>query len=185
MSRSWSTLSEAERRHARRGFALSIAADALAAAEEPPEGVRPPRFDQLYAAARDPLAALTPALAAALAADDRARAAFEALLREGATCWFPAAAAAAGPAGLDVREEEGFRIWLRPSSAGHDQVYVLIRVAEGHDATPKAIVAVPPVEPPVCAPLPEDIDGVYQLIEREDSPLVRAIRDPASRLALR
>ena len=185
MSRSWSTLSEAEQERVRRSLALSVAADALAAPEEPPEGVRPPRFDRLYAAARDPLAALTPALAAVLAADDRARAAFEALLREGAACWFPPAAAAAGPAGLDAREEEGCRIWLRPSSAGHDQVYVLIRAAEGRDAKPTAIVAIPPREPPVCAPLPEDIDGVYQLIEREDSPLVRSIRDPASRLALR
>lgn len=185
MSRSWSTLSEPERERVRRGFARSVAADALAALEEAPEGVRPPRFDQLYAASRHPLAALTPPLAAALATDGRARAAFEALLREGAACWFPPAAAAAGPADLDAREEEGFRIRLRSSSAGHGQVYVLIRTAEGCGVRPTALVAVPPAGPPVCAPLPEDIDGVYQLIEREGSPLVQTIRDPASRLALR
>ena len=185
MSRSWSTLSEPVRQRLRGRFALSVAADALAAPEEPPKEVRPPRFDQLHAAARDPLTALTEPLAAALAADDRARAAFEALLRDGAVCWFPLAAAAAGAAGLDAREEAGFRIRLRPSSAGHDQVYVLIHAGEGRDVKPRAIVALPSVGPPVCVPLPEDIDGVYQLIEREDSPLVRAIRDPASKLALR
>ena len=185
MSGSWSTLSEPERRRRRRRFALDVAADALTAQEAPPEGVRPPRFDQIYAAARDPVAALTEPLAAALAADGRARTAFEALLRDGAVCWFPLAAAAATPAGLDAREESGFRIWLRPSSAGEDQVYVLIRDREERDVRPMAIIALPPTGPPVCAPLPEDIDGVYQLIEREDSPLVRAIRDPASKVALR
>lgn len=185
MSRRWSTLSEPERGRVQRRFALSLAADALAAPEEPPEGVRPPRFDQLYAAARGPLTALTEPLAAALAADAGARATFEALLRDGSLCWFPLAAAAAGQAGLDAREEAGFRIWIRRSSAGNDQVYVLIRAGEGADARPTAVVALPPDGPPVCAPLPDDIDGVYQLIEREDSPLVRAIRDPASKLALR
>lgn len=185
MSRRWSTFSEPERGRMRRRFALSLAADALAAPDEPPGGFRPPSFDQLYAAARDPSAALTEPLAAALAADSRARAKFEALLRDGSVCWFPLAAAAAGEAGLDAREEAGFRIWIRPSSAGNDQVYVLIRAAQSAVAKPTAVVALPPAGPPVCAPLPDDIDGVYQLIEREDSPLVRAIRDPASKLALR
>ena len=131
MSRSWSILSERQRERMRHRFALNLAADALVAPEEPPEGIRPARFDQLYAAARDPLTGLTEPVVAALSADDRGRAAYEALLRDGAVCWFPPAAAAAGPAGLDAREEAGFRIWLRPSSAGHDQVYVLIRAAEG------------------------------------------------------
>ena len=185
MSPSWSSLPEPVRERMRRRFALSVAADALAAPEEPPSEIRPPRFDELHAAARDPLAALTEPLAAALAADGRARAAFEALLRDGAVCWFPLAAAAAGPGGLDSREEAGFRIRLRPSSAGHDQVYVLIDAGERGDVGPRAIVALPPAGPPVCVALPEDIDGVYQLIELEDSPLVRAIRDPASKLALR
>ena len=185
MSRKWSTLSEPERDGVQRRFALSLAADALAAPEEPPEGVTRTRFNQLYAAARDPLAALTRPLATALAADPGARASFAALLQDGSVCWFPLAAAAAGPAGLDAREEAGFRIWVRPSSAGKHQVYVLIRAAEGLAAKPTAIVALPPAGPPACAPLPDDIDGVYQLIEREDSPLVRAIRDPASKLALR
>lgn len=185
MSRKWSTLSEPERDRAERRFALSLAADALAAQDEPPEGVRTPRFDELYAAARDPLTALTQPLAAALAGNARVRERFEALLREAAVCWFPLAAAAAGPHGLDVREEEGFRIRILPSSAGNHQVYLLIEAAEGRVDSPTAIVALPPAELPVCAQLPDDIDGVYQLIEREDSPLVRAIRDPASKIALR
>ena len=185
MSRSWNALSELERERAGRRFALELAADALAAPEEPPEGDRPPRFEELFAAARDPLVGLTKPLAAALAAHADARASFEALLRERSVCWFPLAAAAAGPEGLAAREEEGFRIWVRPSSAGKKQVYVLIQTAEGLAARPTAIVALPPSGPPACAPLPDDIDGVYQLIEREDSPLVCAIRDPASKLALR
>ncbi len=169
-----------------RRFAVELAVDELTGQEAPPGfGARPPRFDELHAAARDPSARLDAPLARALGFDSEARVSFEALLSDCAVCWFPAAAAAAGGEGLDAREEAGFRVWVRPSSAGEGQVYVLIRVAEGSALGPSSLVALPPDGEPVCAALPEDIDGVYQLIEREDSGLVRAIRDPASKLALR
>ena len=64
-------------------------------------------------------------------------------------------------------------------------MYLLIHAVEGIDAKPSVLVAMPPDGPPVRVALPEDIDGVYQLIAREDSALVRAVRDPDSRLALR
>ena len=83
-----------------------------------------------------------------------------------------------------MRAEDGFSVQILPSSAEGDQVYVLIHCAEGRDAKPSALVVFPAKGAPVRAVLPEDIDGVYQLVERRDSPLVRAIRDPASRLAL-
>lgn len=186
MSRSWSAIPETKRAGMSRRFALSIAVDELAAPEPPADAAaRPPRFDELLAAAADPADRLAGSLARALDSDAGARAAFEALVRDHALCWFPAAAAAAGEEGLDAREEAGFRVWIRPSSAGPDQVYVLIRAGEGGGGPPAALVAFPPEAPPVCAALPEGIDGVHQLIERADSPLVRAIRDPASTLALR
>ena len=84
-----------------------------------------------------------------------------------------------------MREEDGFRIWISPSSTGDDQVYVLIRAAEARIGTPSVLVALPSKGQPVCAALPEAIDGVYQLIERADSALVRALRDSSSKLALR
>lgn len=180
MSRRWSTMAETETAAVRRRFAAALAADELAAPEAP-HGARPPRFDELYAAALDPVAGL----GGALAADAGARAEFEAVLRDVSVCWFPVAAAAAGGDGLDSREEQGFRIWVRPSSAEDGQVYVLIRAAEGIDAKPSALVVMPPDGRPVSVALPEGIDGVYQLIAREDSALVRAVRDPGSRLALR
>ena len=100
-------------------------------------------------------------------------------------CWFPVAAAAAGEEGPGRREAGGFRPDPRPSlGAGAGQVYVLIRVEDGRDAKPAAFVALPPDGPSLRVPLPEAIEGVYQLIEQEDSALVRAIRDPASKLAL-
>ena len=184
MSRRWSTMAETETDAVRRRFAAALAADELAAPEAP-HGARPPRFDELYAAALDPVAGLGGALAGALAADAGARVEFEAVLRDVSVCWFPVAAAAAGGDGLDSREEQGFRIWVRPSSAGDGQVYVLVRAAEGIDAEPSALVVMPPDGRPVSVALPEGIDGVYQLIAREDSALVRAVRDPGSRLALR
>ena len=183
MSRRWNAMSEAERAGLRRRFALALAADELAP-PDPPPGTRPPRFDELYAAALDPVSALDASLSDALTDDAAARATFEAVLRDNALCWFPVAAAAAGGAD-DMREEDGFRVWVCPSSVGDGQVYVLVRAAEGRTGKPTELVALPPDGPPEFVALPEDIDGVYQVIAREESVLVRAIRDPASKLALR
>lgn len=185
MSRRWSMIGEAERSAMAQRFAVDLGVDELVS-EEAPAAVaeRPLRFDELYAAAVDPIGSLDERLSNMLAGDATLRATFEAILRDRALCWFPAAAAASS-GDMDMREEDGFQIWIRPSSAGGDQVYVLIRSAEGQTGTPSALVALPPKDPPVRAPLPEEIDGIHQLIERADSALVRAIQDPASKLALR
>ena len=185
----WSAIPRARRDAMRRRFADLLAADLLAEPDEPPPlaaKMRPVRFDELYEAASNPAAPIAPRVAGALGADPGGvRAEFEALLEANAACWFPAAAAAAGEEGLDRREADGGRIDIRPSAAGDGQVYVLIRTGDGARHTkPVALVAVPPNGPPLRAPLPEDIEGVYQLIEHEDSALVRALRDPASKLAL-
>lgn len=184
MNGRWNSMSEAERAGLRRRFALALAADELAA-PDPPAGTRPPRFDELYTAALDPVSTLDASLSGFLTADAAARSAFEAVLRDNALCWFPVAAAAGGGSADDVREEGGFRVWIRPSSAGDGQVYVLVRAAEGRAGKPAALVALPPGGPPASVALPGDIDGVHQVIAREDSALVRAIRDPAAKLALR
>ena len=185
MSWRWGMMGEAERAPMAQRFAADLAADELASGEAPAAAAeRPLRFDELYTAAVDPIGALGKRLLEEMAEDAASRAVFEAVLQDRALCWFPAAAAASG-GDLDMREEDGFRIWVRPSSAGGDQVYVLIRATEGRTGTPSALVALPPEGPPASAALPEAIDGVYQLIERADSALVRAIRDSASKLALR
>ena len=185
MSRRWSMMNDAERAAMSCCFAAELAADELAAGEaRAEEEGRPLRFDELHAAAMDPIAALGESVSARLAACAESRAEFEAVLRDCAICWYPAAAAAAGGE-LDSREGEGFRIWIRPSSAGSDQVYVLIRAEQGRAGTPVSLVALPPDGPHTSTALPEAIDGVYQLIERTDSALVRAIRNSASKFALR
>ena len=188
-NRKWNAIAPARRDTMRRRFAVRFAADLLAepdALPAPPEAEpRPVRFDELYEAASNPSAPVAGRVAAALEADPDLRAEFEALLEVCAMGWFPVAAAAAGEEGLDRRETDGFRIDVRPSAVGAGQVYVLIRVEDGRDAKPAALVAMPPDGPPLRVPLPEDIEGVYQLIEHEGSALVRAIRDPASKLALR
>ena len=187
MNGKWSAIPPARRDAMRRRFTVLFAADLLAEPDAPPAppetGTRPLRFDELYEAATNPSVPLTGRVAGALEADPDLRAEFEALLEAHAVCWFPVAAAAAGEEGLGRREADGFRIHVRPSAAGAGQVYVLIRVEDG-DAKPAALVALPPDGPSLRVPLPEAIEGVYQLIEQEDSALVRAIRDPASKLAL-
>lgn len=184
MSRFWSAVPDSEREALYRRLALDLAIDDLVPAEAAAV-TRPPRFDELYAAALDPDAEPAPSFAAGFAAHPDSQRAFESLLRDTAICWFPAAAAAAdGDEGLVAREEEGFEISIRPSSADRDQVYILVELAEGRDVKPVALVAIPAHGTPVRATLPEDIDGVYQLIELGDAAIVRAIRDPASKLAL-
>ena len=184
MSPRWSEMEEDERTELRLHLAVDLAADELAFAPAPADTARRPRFDEIHAAALNPAEAMDEFLTAALTGDIETRATFETLVREAALCWFPAAAAAADGEGLEGRAEDGFSIQILPSSAEGDQVYVLIRCAEGRDARPSALVVFPAKGAPVRAVLPEDIDGVYQLVEHGDSPLVRAIRDPASRLAL-
>ena len=185
----WSAIPPARRDAMRRRFAALLAADLLAEPDEPPPlaaKTRPVRFDELYEAASNPTAPIAPRVANALEAGSGGpRAEFEALLEANAAFWFPVAAAASGEEGLDRREASGARIDIRPSAAGEGQVYVLVRTEDGARHTkPVALVAVPPNGPPLRAPLPEDIEGVHQLIEHEDSALVRALRDPASKLAL-
>ena len=184
MSRRWSEMTEEKRTELRLHLAVDLAADELASAPAPADTARRPRFDEIHAAALNPAEAMDESLTAALTADAEARETFEALLRDAALCWFPAAAAAADGEGLDMRAEDGFSVQILPSSAEGDQVYLLIRCAEGRDSKPSALIVFPAKGAPVRAVLPEDIDGVYQLVEHRDSLLVRAIRDPASRLAL-
>lgn len=184
MSRGWSGMSEVEREQLRLRLALDLAVDELVSVPEDATA-RKPVFNEIRAAALEPARAMDEFLKASLTADSELRATFELLVCDAALCWFPAAAAAAADGeGLEAREEAGFSVQVHPSSAECDQVYLLIRCAEGRDEKPSALLAFPADGAPVRAALPEDIDGVHQLVERRNSPLVRAIRDPASRLAL-
>ena len=185
MSRYWSAVPNAEREALYRRLALELAVDEMVPGDAEAVVTRPPRFDELYAAALDLDSVLALSFTAGLAAHAGSRRVFESLLRDTAVCWFPAAAAAAGVGeGLVAREEDGFKISIRPSSADGDQVYILVQIAEGRDIKPVALVAIPASGAPLRAVLPEEIDGVYQLIELGDSEIARAIRDPASKLAL-
>ena len=185
MSKNWNEIPDVEKQEMSHRFDVLLAADLLIDPEEPPrEEDRPVRFDEIYEIATNPGAIIDVRVANAFKTDARSRRDFEALLKSTAVCWFPVAAAAAGIDGLNEREDDGFGLRIRASSAGDDQVYVMIRLKEGQVNPPTALVAISPDESPVRIPLPEEIDGVYQLIEAVDSPIVRAIRDPKSRLAL-
>lgn len=185
MSRKWNEIPDVEKQQMRDRFDVLLTADLLIEPDEPLQAEeRPVRFDEIYRIATDPMALIDPRISEALETDARLKQDFEGLLETASICFFPVAAAAAGTDGLVEREEDGFRLRVRASSAGDDQVYVTIRLKEGWDRLPTAFVALPQGHAPVRVPLPEDIDGVYQLIEAADSTIVEAIRDPKSRLAL-
>lgn len=185
MSRKWNEIPEAEKQVMRHRFDVLLTADLLVDSEDPPrEDTRPVLFDEIYRIATDPAASIDGRISNALETDAALKVDFEALLESTAICWFPVAAAAGGLDGLTEREEDGFQIRLRPTSAGDDQVYVLIRLKEGWDRPPTALAVLPPDGAPARVLLPEEIDGVYQLVEATDSVLVKAIGDPKSKLAL-
>ena len=185
MSKNWLEISVEEKQSMRQRFDLLHAADMLADTEElRDQEERPVRFDEIYSVATDPNAVIDSRISTALSTNASLKLDFEALLELNAICWFPVAVAAAGVDALEEREENGFSIRIRRTRAADDQVYVLIRLKEGWEELPKALVAIPNDGSPVRLTLPEEIDGVYQLIEAANSLLVAAIGDPKSRLAL-
>ena len=184
MSPRWSEMEEDERTELRLHLALDLASDELASAPEPADTARRPRFDEIHAAALNPAEAMDESLTAALTGDIEARATFETLVREAALCWFPAAAAAAD--GEGTRYARGRRVFDSDSPVerrGRSGLRVDPLRGRPRRQTLGA-GRVSGQRRPRARGAARRHRRVYQLVEHRDSPLVRAIRDPASRLAL-
>jgi hypothetical protein len=179
MSASWSVLGAEGQRIAQRQFVEREAADRLLAGSDP--GTRRPGFADLYAWATDPDRAFGPAEREALLRDSLLRRSFALLVARLASLRVEAAAAAASGR-LDARSGRGLSVRLVASRADPMQVYVVIEIEPGVPAS--LLLVLRDGVPAARLALPASIDGHVQLIEASDSPLVAALRDPATELVL-
>jgi len=194
MSMKWSELSEEARAEIGRDLDAALTADLLSEPAAPAaaeasysavDEVAPRvRFHDLYAALNGPESRMPPRIARGLLVDRRLRADFDALVRATALTTAPAAAAAAGVGQLDGREEADFSLRLTPSRADGTQIYVTLRPKTAFDRPPGFLLAMPADGAPIKAALPEEIDGVYQLLLEEGDPLISALRDPKTEIAI-
>ncbi len=114
------------------------------------------------------------AIERALGDDAELRAAFDRLLDKTAV---PALAAAAASDDAFSRTAQGYRLRLERSRAEPTQFYVIIEpLAEG-GTPPRALFIRFPDNRRRKFVLPEEHEGVIQLIESEDSEIVQSLRD--------
>jgi hypothetical protein len=179
MSASWSALGVEGQRFAARHFAEREAADELLVMSEPQ--TRRPTFTDLYAWATDPEHAFGSAEREALLRDPVLRRSFTLLVGRLASLRVPAAAAASSGR-LDARSGQGVSVRLVPSRADPKQVYVLLEIER--DVQASLLLVLRDGVPVARLALPETPDGHLQVIEANDSPLVGALRDPATELVL-
>ena len=179
MSASWSALGAEGQRIAQRQFAEREAADQLLAASDP--GTRRPGFADLYAWATDPDRAFGHAEREALLRDPVLRRSFALLVARVASLRVPAAAAASSGR-LDTRSGPGLGVRLVASRADPMQVYVLLEIQRGVQAS--LLLVLRDGVPAARLALPPTTDGHLQFIEASDSPLVAALRDPSTELVL-
>jgi len=94
-----------------------------------------------------------------------------------------AAAAAAASTQLSNRDGMGWRIQLKPSKAKPDQTYLVFEWSNLTKAPPRILYVYGADDSlPLSCELGEAHEGKIQKILVEDSELVRALRDPASKV---
>jgi len=111
-----------------------------------------------------------------LATDSNVSADFERLLENRATAYFPRAAAAASTGAMEQRQVAGARIFLRPSHADDDQVYLIVAL-DDPTAAPQMLIALRSGEAPERAQLPGFKNGRAQLLLDKSAALVQAFQD--------
>lgn len=144
-------------------------ADAGGAAQAPQR----PSFAELYAYANGGAAPAN--LLQALTKNADVACDFQRLLENRAAVHFPRAAAASTGA-MEQRQVPGARMFLRPSRADDDQVYLIVALDDPASA-PTTMIALRVDQPPERAVLPAFKDGRAQLLLDKSSALVQAFQD--------
>jgi len=142
-----------------------------------------PGFTQLYAYAHDPAYAPSSNLLLALSHDLRLRRDFNRLISKQALAAFPRAAAAS-TGDIQQREEDGFRLTLKPSRADPAQVYLIIESID-RDESPHLMFVQTEEEPVYRLVLEEFQDGEAQILLNEQEDIVKALRNFKSDVILR
>ena len=141
-------------------------------------------FSRLFGYADDPNPAPDPELERALALDPGLRADFRRLVERIARHHVPRLAAAAGGE-IARRDGDGCRIRLESSLAEPDQTYVIIELTDRGAPAPARLFVVDAEDHCSAFALPPSRDGVIQMLEDGESPIVRGLRDVQTEVFLR
>ncbi len=138
---------------------------------------------RLFGLASDPES--DPAVRDALHHDPALRVEFRHILAGTAATRFRAAVAAATGTEILQREAEGCRIRLEQSVAVPTQYFVIIEFTETEASTPERLFIVDSEDRCAFFSLPQARDGIIQLLEESDSPIVTGLRDATTEVFLR
>ncbi len=156
--------------------------DALTAGESTASSGTRIAFSRLYAFAANPDPSQDPALSGALKTDARLAADFRQVLEINAIANLPRVAAVdTGP--MTTRDGEGCRMWMVPSEAEPDQMYVIFELND-RDAQPKNLVLLDGGLFDLTYPLPPARNGTIQLIVKREDRLVGKLGRPRSEVYL-
>jgi hypothetical protein len=135
-------------------------------------------FGRLYAFACNPEPSLDPEVSAALKKDVRLAAHFCRIVESCAIANLPRVAAA-DTNSITIREGNGCRVWLEPSEAEPDQVYLIIKLS-GPDVKPKNMILFDEGLYKLSHSLPPARNGTIQLLFQHDDELIEALSRPKS-----
>ena len=158
--------------------------EALVRHQEPAPRSRRVMFQRLYEYASNPTSDAEGELRKTLATDSRLAADFQRILEKTVATWLPEAAAAAGNSEITGREGRGCRIRFSRSEAEPSQIYIMIEL-EDRDAMPTTLFVTHADKTIRSWPLPEARRGVIQLLEVQESALLKALLNPKTEVFFR
>lgn len=139
---------------------------------------------ELYAYATRPERGMDESLRRALDESPALRRDLERMLDRAALYHFPRVAAASTGA-VTEREGEGFKIRFRESKAAAGQTYVIIEIEDPASATPRSLFLCGTDRHYGKIELPEEQDGVIQLLLDSGSDELMALRDVRTEIFIR
>lgn len=180
---SWKDMDAQERQAAGRAYEMLSNYDALTRGWREEDREARLTFADLYHYVTEPFADLSLGQRQALAKDAKLGQALDRLLAKNSVYHFPRVAAASSGV-VTEREGDGFKVKLKESRADAGQVYIILILEDHVTETPKGLAAKTAEGDYVKLMLSDIEGGVAQMLEAEESDIVRALRDVKTELYL-
>ncbi|MDP2815795.1 MAG: hypothetical protein Q8O19_03860 [Rectinemataceae bacterium] len=185
MSKNWNGLTARQHETAKAAFEALVTYDALIPSEARSGGATNHDsirnyFDWINGSSSQ---TMPTSLQRTLMNNPRVRRDFDRLLKRAAG-WHCGRAAAASSGLLDEREGKGFRLRLLASRGVAGQVYILIELAPDTSAEPNVMVVRGALGECFRLSLPLSQAGSIQVLSKEETEIVRLLRDPKSEIFL-
>ena len=178
----WKNLNDRQKHAAESLFDAFATVDILTGSERPTE--RRVGHADLYAYATRPERGMDETLRHALDTDPALRRDLDRMIDRQAIYHFPRVAAASSGA-VKEREGEGFKIRFRESKAAEGQTYVIIEIEDPASAAPRSLFLCGTDKHYGKIELPDEQDGVIQLLLDNDSEALMALRDVKTEIFIR